>query len=278
MKVIIEKVDLDTCLTGLILGVSETDDFISVTGGASEKDINDPGTLCIEAGGSGLTELNNFDHHDPERHLPPACRQAYDKAGLSDRKLDRLVEYVCMVDDRSQTYPVIPFPSLSNLFSGMLLTEKETKIQFIKGIGILKKVLDENLDPFSPMPDLPEWRAYLKAKEDNKSAFETDLKNASFYISKRGLKVGFIRSSSIGGTGTLYRAGCDVVVLFNPSFGEPPRPKYTIAGNMKKVVHLLPVFDNMEKGWGGRDTIIGSPKQGSNLTEEEVLGIVLENL
>ncbi|MCX8109915.1 MAG: hypothetical protein N3D15_01510, partial [Syntrophorhabdaceae bacterium] len=75
-----------------------------------------------------------------------------------------------------------------------------------------------------------------------------------------------------------YRAGCDVVVLYNPSFGDPPRPKFTISGNNKKIVNLLPYFDNMEKGWGGRETIIGSPKAGTRLKPEEVLEIILENL
>ena len=278
MRVIIQKPDLDTCLTGLILLVSDRDNIEVVAENADEKDILNPSVICIECGGTGLVDLNNFDHHDPERYFPPACLQAYKKLGYQDKALERLVQYVCIVDDRPDDHAVIPFPSLSNIFSGMLLVEKGIKNQFLKGMDILKRLLNDYIDPFSTMPSLPEWTDYIEAKKININKIEEIMKKAEFYRSKGGLRIGFLESHVIGGIGTLYKAGCDVVVVYNPLFGEPPRPKFTIASNGKNVVKLLPFFDKMEKGWGGRQTIIGSPKTGSILKPEEVLEIILKNL
>lgn len=69
-----------------------------------------------------------------------------------------------------------------------------------------------------------------------------------------------------------------MVIMFNPSFGSPPATKYTIAGNNKKVSHLIEHFDKIESGWGGRETIIGSARRGSFLSKEKVLSVVIERL
>lgn len=278
MKVVIQKPDLDTCLTGLICGVSKHDHIHIVLDSAGNDDLKNPSVLCIECGGTGLMDLNNFDHHDPERYFPPACKQVYDHLKCKDVRLKRLVKYVCLIDDRSEKHPHIPFPSLSNIFSGMLLVEKDLKKQFLKGIEIFKKVLEDDIDPFSTMPRLFEWAEFIEAKIENMVEIERASKDAQFFYSERGEKIGFLESTSIGGIGALYKAGCDVAIIYNPAFGDPPRPKYTIAGNNKKLVQLLPFFDNMEKGWGGREKIIGSPKAGSRLKPEEILEIVLKNL
>lgn len=275
MKVIIQKSDLDTCLTAMILGVTDADNIVVLRGEASDADLMNPQVLCIEAGGSGLVDLNNFDHHDPHKYFPPACKQAYDRQSLRDDKIARLVEYICMVDDRIQEHPAVEFPSLSNIFSGMLLVEKNPLSQLLKGIGILKRVLEDAIDPFATMPDIEEWRPYKAAKEENQRRIEEVLRSAEFYDSASGLKIGFMQSGFIGGIGALYAQRCDVVVMFNPAFGEPPMPKYTIAGNNKKVSHLIECFDKIETGWGGRETIIGSPREGTRLPKEKVIEIVI---
>lgn len=277
MEVIIQKADLDTCLTAFVMGVSASDD-VTIRRIRSHDAIHRPDVLCIEAGGSGLVHLNNFDHHDPDRYFPPACRQAYDYRGVKDAKLERLVEYVCMVDDRPKEHPVIQFPSLSGIFSGMLFVERDTIGQFIKGLEILKIVLDNDIDPFGTMPDIVEWESYRKAKEENNRQLEEILKTAAFYVSKAGLKIGYVESDVIGGIGFLYEKGCRVVVMYNSSFGTPPVRKFTIAGNNTKVSHLLKLFDAIEQGWGGRETIIGSPRQGTLLSSEQILKIVRNNL
>lgn len=278
MKVMFQKPDLDTCLTALMMDVSSSDEVINLRSNAPENDIQNPFVLCIEAGGSGLVHLNNFDHHDPNRYYPPACLQAYEYKKMNDEKLARLVEYVCLVDDRPGEHPSIEFPSLSAIFSGMLLMEAEQLKQFYNGMEIFKKVLLNEVDPFSTMPDFPEWIDYKKAKEKNMHMVKNILGNTVFSNSKNGLKIGYTESQVIGGIGLLYRQGCDVVVMFNPSFGNPPIRKYTIASSKVGVAHLLKYFDTIEPGWGGRDKIIGSPRTGTTLTIQTVMTIIKEYL
>lgn len=278
MKVLIQKPDLDTCLAALILGVQETNEVICLNGEASETDLGDPHVLCIEAGGSGQAVLMNFDHHDPVGYFPPACRQAYEAQGWQDDGMLRLVDYVCLVDERPADHPRVAFPSLSNLFSGMLLVEKDAVTQFLAGMALLRTVRQDGLDPFVTMPDRDEWRPWRLAKEENlKMVMEASAK-ARFNTTQSGLRIGFLESNAVGGTGTLFAQGCRVAILFNPTFGVPPLPKYTIAGNGVAVSGLLPHLDRLEKGWGGRETIIGSPRLGSVLTPAQVVEQVLKHL
>lgn len=278
MRVVIQKPDLDTCLAAFIMGASEKDEIIVSQGEAAETDLMNPEVLCIEAGGSGLVHLNNFDHHDLHKYFPPTCMQAYRHRGLDDKKLERLVEYVCMVDDGPKGDSRIEFPSLSSIFSGMLLVERDKRLQFFKGIGMLRRVLDENIDPFSTMPAIEEWQPYKNAKEENQRRVEEVLRSAEFYKSESGLNIGFVQSDFIGGIGALYAQGCDVVIMFNHAFGNPPVRKYTIAGNNKKISHLIEHFDKIEPGWGGRETIIGSPREGTDLETRTVITIVVHKI
>ncbi|MBF0554754.1 MAG: hypothetical protein HQK96_09415 [Nitrospirae bacterium] len=64
------------------------------------------------------------------------------------------------------------------------------------------------------------------------------------------------------------------MIMYNPAFGEPSIRKFTIAGNNKDVIHLLGYFNKIEQGWGGKKTIVGTPRTGTNLKEETVLEIV----
>jgi len=180
MKVIIQKADLDTCLTGLILGVGSGDEVIGVRGDASPEDLDDPEVLCIEAGGSGRVDLNNFDHHETDEYLPPACRQAFEHKGIKNEGLSRLVDYVAMVDEAVNEHPAITFPSLSSLFSGMLFVESEPLGQFRCGVALLQRVLDDHIDPFSTMPEYQAWHPYIKAKKENQKRLQIMLEASEF--------------------------------------------------------------------------------------------------
>jgi len=281
MRVIIQKPDLDTCLAALILGVSERDDIAVVMRQAPETDLNGPDVYCIETGGSGQVHLNNFDHHDRlRREDPPACRQAYEARKLSDAKLYRLVEYVCMVDVPVQKHPPIPFPSLSNIFSGMLFLEGSPLKQFLAGLEILKKVLARGIDPFETMPDLREWRSYRKEKEENNKRYGAALQNAVIFHAQSGKKIGFGESTVIGDFQDLRDRGCDVVILYNPEFGEQKIRRFTISGNNCAVECLIPFIDRIETGWGGNnETILCSPRdRSSNLSKDVIIELVKEYL
>ena len=284
MRVVIQQVDMDTCLTALILGVSGGDEIVVVRDDATLADLADPAVLCVEAGGSGQVERNNFDHHNTTEPLPPACRQALERSGQSDPQLARLVDYVAAIDAGGpHALPPLPglrFPTLSDVFSGMRLTNKEPVEQLRAGLGIFETVLIHGLDPFGLMPELPCWRPYLVAKRQNNEAIARAKAHAEILTSKQGVKVGYLETDFIGALGALYDLGCAVGIAFSPNFGDPTVPKYTIGGNGIRVSHLLPWLNARESGWGGpaHGTIIASPRTGSHLAPEEVKRIVQENL
>lgn len=282
-KVLFHKPDLDTCLTALFLGVTEGDKVDRcVQPQASPAELDDPTILCIEVGGSGEIEKNNFDHHSPLLDLAPACRQAAEVQGIEDPSLLRLVDYVCLVDVGSKSLPAIGYPSLSTIFSGMRFLLWEPIAEFQSGIQLLQKFIKLKIDPFAPVPGMTEWLVYLEAKSENSRQVEQLLDEARCYWTPRGRKVGVIRNSqqtskSFGGCFALYQQGYDIVIMFNPWFGYEQRPKYTIASRDLDVrQRLIPQLNALESGWGGHQTIIGSPL-GSRLTEDQVLSLVLES-
>lgn len=274
LKVVIQKPDLDTCLTALILGVTQKDELVVLKSEAPYEYINDPQILCIEAGGSGLVNLNNFDHHNTKEYFPPACKQAAEYSKITDLLVLRLVEYVSMVDEGNFSAKHSFFPTLSDVFSGMLLVENDTKQQFFRGIDILKKVLSLKIDPFGEMPYIDEWKIYIDAKIENRKKLYESIKNVEFIYLENGLKLCFLESEAIGGMGELYSKDCDVVILFNPKFGNPPVAKYTIASNKLSIFDLVEVLNKIEPGWGGRDRIIGSPRTGTSIKKELLIEII----
>lgn len=277
-KVLFSKVDMDTCLTAFVLGVSEEDEVIAIREEAEERYLNDPGVICIEVGGSGTAHLNNFDHHNFKGEIGTACEQAYEKMGTEEEALKKLVDYVSAVDMNPKSLSPKDFPTLSDVFSGMLLTYKDPKKELFKGMEIFQVVLEKKLDPFDTMPPLPEWAGYIEAKRKNDLEVKEAVKKASFVTSKSGLKIGYVEATVFGVIGELYDLGCDVAVAYNPEYGEPPVRKFTIAGKEVPVEHLTSYLNELEQGWGGRKTIIGSPRRGSKLSLEVVVGIVKSNL
>lgn len=295
MRVLFQQADLDTCLTALLLGVSERDEIMCRRGEATLEELADPGVLCIEAGGSGQGHLNNFDHHNTTEPLPPACVQAYQCKGEDvcpepslQARFGRLVEYVAHIDQDLISLLLIEGMTLSALFSGMRLAIRDPRKQLLEGIALLRTILIEEINPFGPMPVLsavegaerPEWQPYIAAKEENTRGLAEVEHKARIFTGKSSLTVGYVETTFIGALGALYKRGCAVAIAFHPCFGEPPVPKYTIGGNGVRVDALLPVLTSQEPGWGGpaSGTIIGSPRTGSRLTPEQVITLVAETL
>jgi hypothetical protein len=295
MRVVIQQVDMDTCLTGLILGVSAADQLEVVRGGASAADLADPTVLCIEAGGGGQGHLENYDHHEAGGPSASACRQAWDAHGMSrvagfsfrggHAAVERLVQYVEIVDTAGPTAlpppPPPGFPTLSALFSGMRLSLRDSVEQFLAGLAIFQTVLEKGLDPFGLMPERPEWRDFLNAKRRNTEGIAQAKAAAEIFTTRSGRRVGFLGTEFIGALGALYELGCEIAIAYNPRFSPPSGgeaiPKYTIAGNKGiRVDHLLPHLNALEQGWGGpaHGTIIASPRGGSWLASGMVRELV----
>ncbi len=277
-KIIIQKADLDTCLTAYICGVCRNDKVFLYTNNASDEEIYNPSILCIEAGGSGLVEYNNFDHHDTENYYPPACLQAYKKLIGYDEKIDNLIRYVCLVDEGKPIEPPVFFPSLSNVFSGMLLVEKNPLEQFFKGIELISKFIQLKLDPFQKVPEYKEWEPYIQTKIKNNEKLKQSLRDVLLFYTNKGRKAGFLKTEAIGGAEAIYSMGCDIAILYNPSFSENSTSKFTIASRNVNVSALLSVISSIESGWGGRTNIIGSPREGTSIKPEFLIEIVKKYL
>jgi len=269
-KVVFSKTDLDTSLTALIAGV-EYSSNIEPCAEASLDDLYSRDVLCIESGGSGLISFHNFDHHDPHLTLQPACRQAFVHFGCNSSVLENLVRYVCIVDEAVNCK--IRFPTLSSIFSGMLLVTPDPVEQFFSGRQILTTVLERNINPLDSMPDLPEWQVYIQSKAENRRRLERDSHDVAFFTTRSGLKGGLLVTTAIGGLHLLYMRGCDVGILYNPE-----KNKFTIASRKVTLTGLLESFLNLEPGWGGRTHIFGSPYTGTDFSVEDVLLLVREEL
>ncbi len=284
MRVIVQQVDLDTCLAALIMGVQRGDEVIVVRGRAKECDLADPSTLCVEVGGAGRTAEQNFDHHEPGGPTDPACRQAYGLSAKPEPSLARLVDYVAAhdVDGVRPSGPRTPdVLNLSALFSGMRLVVREPVEQLFAGLDILRTIVEQEIDPAGAMPDRPEWRAYAAAKRAAWRALEDVRRTAEIFATAGGLRAGFVETDTIGALGELYAMDCEIAIAYSARFRPPSGgaeiAKYTIGGrDGRRVDALLPALGALEVGWGGpaHGTIVASPRMGTRLAPEQVKHIV----
>lgn len=282
MRFAIIKPDLDTCLTAYLLGCSGKDHVLFLNDTASCELLNAPDIFCIEAGGSGDLKSGNFDHHDPARYHPPACRQAYGFNGIYEPLLNRLVEYVCMIDD-GPLHTIVPVPSLATVFSGMCLCTAEIPLRFRHGLDMIATIHRNRLEPFNPLPKYPQWRKWIDAKTENRRNLSQILQKVQIYVTSGGFRLAYLPMPEdgirvYGGVGALYSLGCEYAMIYDPLFGSPPSRKFTIASNCAKVCGVIQELTRLEPGWGGREKIIGSPRTGSNLSEQTVLETVLQYL
>jgi len=205
---------------------------------------------------------------------------------LRDEILYNMILYIDEIDihgpDRSREFgsPLMGyFPFLSDVFAGMLLLEPDPKRQFIHGVYILSKVYKCNLKADEVMPQLPEWDAWIQAKQKNDGELRRALQDAVWDQTSSGLRLGILETRYIGAPGTLYGAGAQVVVALNPDLKGIR--KFTVAGNDIRVDAVLPLLQKLETGWGGpaTGTIVGSPRdRDSKLSLEQVVQIVKETL
>jgi len=209
------------------------------------------------------------------------------------------------------------FPFLSDVITGMMLLEKDPREQLHKGVEILR-ILEASDDWDSmfhkkytffvdnetnirgetqpwvkgPYPEIlpifgpinlevfPEFKPFIAAKLENRKQVSLAIRGAQWGKTAAGLRLGWLETDFIGATGALYGNGAQIVVVYSRHYGPDKVSKFTIAGNGIKVNGVLPELNAREPGWGGPSTgtIIGSPREGSNLSLEEVVEIVRRNL
>jgi hypothetical protein len=113
------------------------------------------------------------------------------------------------------------------------------------------------------MPELLEWEKYIQAKRENAANLNNALKKAEFFYTKKGCKIGILTFSGVGGMKYLYSKGCDIAILVNPD-----TKKISIGSINKNLSQLCVKLNEIEKGWGGRERIISSPFNGTNISEK----------
>lgn len=271
MHIAFTKPDMDTCLAAMIAVGSKIYTPIHVQEGARQGLLDDKDVVCIECGGSGQTEFSNFDHHVVGWALPSACFQAYAYYGCDSQALMRLVSYVHKIDMGEYVDSPPEFPSLSNVFSGMLLSGFSAKETLKSGMDIFRTVLEYGIDPYDRMPKLSEWNDYISICKKNKKAIEVAVQNIIEVVSPSGLKVGYLCSNLYGGMGHIYKKGCPIAVLYNPDIS-----KITVGTTGVSLANALRELDRYEFGWGGRNTIISSPARGTSLTPGFVINTLFK--
>lgn len=364
-QVRIGKIDLDTCGAAMLLGVERGDEIKFLPSGiASSEDLLNPNIICIEVGGSGQVNLNNWDHHgEGGEKLFSATRQVIEEAPLSvleenfskwkentsfqdhfnavcaaevvtcpacsleralinnltskgkflyymagwfkkinfgqhthpwsndfsemsGSALFRLIHYIDELDRgvRSKSFKRQEerFPTLSDVFSGMLLASIYPVEQFHLGIEMLREVDYRCIDAYGRMPieEISEWRLWSGLKKiNNKKVLQAITSEASpLILTNGGRKIAWIKTDLIGAPGKLYGIGAEIAVVYSEKFGPNKVPKFTISGNNVRIDGILNILNEKEPGWGGHTTIIGSPREGSKLTLEEVIKIVKKHL
>jgi len=288
MRVLFQQADLDTCLTALLVGVGDNLDVRVVTGDASPADIADPAVVCIEAGGSGQAHLANYDHHGVGAPLDPACVQALANVSEPSPCLRRLVQYVAEIDCGRRGRAFVPAEhalTLSSVFSGMRLCTPNPVDQFRSGLALLREVLRRDLEPAGPMPELPEWRAYVDRKRQEWTGIAGVRDRVHRFTTSSGLRAGFLETEFVGALGLLYEEGCDVAIAYSPHFQSPSGigqvPKFSVGCRAGlRVDGVLAHFSKIDPGWGGpsHGTIIGSPRGGSALSPSAVCEVVRDGL
>jgi len=281
-QVRVGKIDLDTVGAAYLLGVAREDEVQVVRGDATPEDLADPKVICIEVGGSGQGyQLNNWDHHGEGAPVDSATLQVLNDAfGSCTINGWKLVDYINKLDTKGPQAlgkkSEELFPTLSDVFAGMLLTERNPVEQLHKGIELLKTIMDSNQDPFGQIKG---FDSYAEAKTENNRQIAKAVENAQWTTTRQnGYKLGFLETEFFGAPGALYGHGAQVVVAFNPNFNGIR--KFTVAGNGVKVDAVKGQLNAKEPGWGGppTGTILGSPREGSILSLEEVVRIVKETL
>jgi len=274
--VVIRQADLDTIVTGWLCKADTVGSARVTQASATGAELADVRTLCLECGGSGQVERNNFDHHGSGRQLPPACVQAMNRLRVEDVWARDLVDYAGAVDLGLPAARQVASRNLSALISGVRLVHADEGDAFFAGIRVLHQLAAARLDPRGPLPEHPQWRPYWQAKDSQRKRLVTAAERVELFELPTGFRWGFLASTVPGVHGVLFAKGCQVSIAASRHATRPGRYKYSIASTGLLLVGLCALLNRREPGWGGPDhgTIIGSPFVGSELAPDVVKAMV----
>ena len=304
------KADLDTVCTAAILLSKEefeTLDLVKLDTLAPAQDLEDPKVLCIECGGDGHIECNNFDHHQQVDALTIPCDegvtvnlamsnekgtycsavQAFIAQGMPSN-LVNLVNFVSYVDTRSCLIPVFELKlkkgntSLSDLFNGMRLIYKDEVERFKHGFDLLKEVMadEDKLEHPEHIQNLTQaQQQYLETKIKQKEAIEKAIEDAkTYYIC--GVKVSALETTLPGVHGLLKRHGAEISIAKNTDTAKiSVSVDYMCKVDPQELAYALNQKENnKENTWGGHPElgIISSPYNGTKLEIKDVINSIME--
>lgn len=261
--------------------------------------LNDPRILCIEVGGSGQVELGNFDHHGENAPSSSATLQAYQTLKINDSYLGRLVSYINELDtlglvELTRKRGHVAFPTLSDIIAGIRLKYNDPIMVMKEGVKVLEEITKTQQDPYGTIDGFTEYATIKRKNDEEIEKIKTEIQ---WNRTNNGLIFGYLESELPGSLGIIYEEGKKkfgddkiiIGIVFNPQFGSQKVKKYTIGLsldpdrakelgiNLTAINHKLNL---LEDGWGGppTGTIIGSPKNGSEITKDELLKIIKEEL
>lgn len=304
------KADLDTvCTAAILLSNEEFEalDLVKLDALASAQDLADPKVLCIESGGDGHIECNNFDHHQKVDALTIPCDegvsvniamsneqgtycsaiQAFVAQGMPSH-LVNLVNFVSYVDTRSCLIPVFELKlkkentSLSDLFNGMRLIYRDEVERFKHGFYLLKEIMEDE-DKLEHPEDIKNLtvtqQQYLDAKIKQKEAIEKTICDAkNYYIC--GVKVSALETNLPGVHGLLKRHGAEISIAKNTETSKISiSVDYMCKVDPQELAYVLNQKENnKENTWGGHPSmgIISSPYQGTKLDIDDVIKSIIE--
>lgn len=245
----------------------------------------DPEVMCIEVGGSGQTDLLNFDHHQPGLELACALAQFFTKNG-GIPAWRKLAEYVNAFDSNGPS--AVRDLTVANIEKGMRLLAEDQKWSTEKLLAEVKALLNAVLD-FGGEADNAEVVAKVAAMEAFSPAITrvaeedrliADLKAAIKTVElPSGKKLGVVSSTYRGNAAAIVTgSGNEYAAVFNPAF-QGGKWTFSVAFAHKSgdLTAFFAALSKIEPGVGGRATVGGSAP-ASKLAAEQIIAAAKETL
>lgn len=158
--------------------------------------------------------------------------------------------------------------------------------------GIAARVMDFKAPLADRVKSMEEYLTTGTEPVGYREKIEAERADMISALEKGSIKIEVVANGNIAYVESSHRAGTSlgysqapVVVAFNPTFKQGPGEaykKYTVCqyeGTWADLVAAKNELAQLEEGWGGSPTIIGSPQgKSSELSPEQVIGIVEKHL
>ena len=158
--------------------------------------------------------------------------------------------------------------------------------------GIAARVMDFKAPLADRVKSMEEYLTVGTEPAGYREKVEAERADMVAALEKGAIKIEVVADGNIAYVESSHRAGtylgysqAPVVVAFNPTFKQGPGDaykKYTVCqyeGTWADLVAAKNELAQLEEGWGGSPTIIGSPQgKSSELSPEQVIGIVEKHL